>query len=86
MQSTHESRLQEHIREILFHQRNDSLQLAMQNRIMALGIEDENIPPVTLIKLLAAEENFTTADFPSPKLTTLTSAIMNGKIMQERYR
>ncbi len=78
--------LQEHIGEKLFHQRNDSLLLAMQNRIMALGIEDKNIPPLTLLKLLAVEENFTTADFPSHKLATLTSAIMNGKIMQERYR
>jgi HEAT repeat protein len=78
--------LQQRLGYRLFHNASNEFLAQLQGRIMELGLDNANVNNFKLIRHLNLEGFFLASEFPAHKLRVLAESIMNGKILQDRFR
>jgi HEAT repeat protein len=78
--------LQQRLGYRLFHNASTEFLAQLQGRIMELGLDNANFNNFKLIRHLNLEGFFLASEFPAHKLRVLAESIMNGKILQDRFR
>ncbi len=58
----------------------------MRQRLLQLGLDEDNQTQGVLIDALQCSKQFPAADFPSHKLFTMSHAFLSGKIAREQYK
>jgi hypothetical protein len=58
----------------------------MRQRLLQLGLDEDNQTQGVLIEALQCSKQFPAADFPSHKLFTMSHAFLSGKIAREQYK